>query len=97
MIVFSDSNADTGRRFNAPASFDFDDIGPFPFKRLFDGSESNVSASVRDALAQILGEKPGFYWLHAGGPERFCVQDERDSLCLSYQTIAENLCVPRRR
>lgn len=45
MIVFSDSNADTGRRFNAPASFDFADIGPFPWKRLYDGPESDVSAS----------------------------------------------------
>lgn len=42
MVVFSDSNADTGRRFNAPASFDFEDIGPFPWKKLFDGPDSHV-------------------------------------------------------
>ncbi|CAN0269932.1 unnamed protein product, partial [Ectocarpus fasciculatus] len=43
MVVFGDSNSDTGRRFNAPASFQFEDdgIGPFPWKRLYDGPDSD--------------------------------------------------------
>lgn len=45
MVVFGDSASDTGRRFNAPASFQFEDdgIGPFPWKRLYDGPDSDVS------------------------------------------------------
>lgn len=44
MVVFGDSNSDVGRRFNAPASFQFEEygIGPFPWKRLFDGLDSDV-------------------------------------------------------
>ena len=45
MIVFGDSSADAGRRFNAPASFDFDDIGPFPWAYLFEEPGSDVSES----------------------------------------------------
>lgn len=43
MIVFGDSTSDAGRRFNAPASFDFDDIGPFPWTKLFEAPDSDVS------------------------------------------------------
>lgn len=43
MIVFGDSTADAGRRFNAPASFDFEDIGPFPWPNLFEAPDSDVS------------------------------------------------------
>ena len=43
MIVFGDSTSDAGRRFDAPASFDFEDIGPFPFTRLFEAPDSDVS------------------------------------------------------
>lgn len=39
MVVFGDSTADSGRRFTAPASFDFEDIGPFPFKKLFNAPD----------------------------------------------------------
>lgn len=43
MIVFGDSTSDTGRRFNAPASFVFDDIGPFPWTYLFEEPRGDVS------------------------------------------------------
>lgn len=43
MVVFGDSLSDSGRRFNAPASFDFEDIGPFPWKKLFVANDSEVS------------------------------------------------------
>ena len=43
MVVFGDSTSDAGRRFNAPASFDFDDIGPFPWTKLFEDPDSDVS------------------------------------------------------
>lgn len=43
IVVFGDSTSDAGRRFAAPASFDFDDIGPFPWKNLFKNRKSNVS------------------------------------------------------
>ncbi|CAN0082397.1 unnamed protein product [Ectocarpus sp. 6 AP-2014] len=48
MVVFGDSNADTGRRFNAPASFQFEDegIGPFPWKRLYDGPDSDEKTAA---------------------------------------------------
>lgn len=42
MIVFGDSASDAGRKFNAPASFDFEDIGPFPWTRLFEAPDSDV-------------------------------------------------------
>lgn len=42
MVVFGDSNGDTGRRFNAPASFEFEDIGRWPWRRMFDGPDSDV-------------------------------------------------------
>lgn len=42
MVVFGDSTADSGRRFTAPASFDFEDIGPFPFKKLFNAPDEEV-------------------------------------------------------
>lgn len=43
MVVFGDSTSDAGRRFDAPASFDFDSIGPFPFTQLFDEPDRDVS------------------------------------------------------
>ena len=43
IIVFGDSTSDTGRRFNAPASFEFDDIGPFPWAYLFEEPSGDVS------------------------------------------------------
>ncbi|CAM9196585.1 unnamed protein product [Laminaria digitata] len=43
MIVFGDSISDAGRRFDAPASFQFDRIGTFPFTELFEEPDSNVS------------------------------------------------------
>lgn len=43
MIVFGDSISDAGRRFNAPASFDYPGIGKFPFERLFEDADSDVS------------------------------------------------------
>lgn len=46
MVVFGDSTSDAGRRFNAPASFDFEDIGPFPWMRLFDAPDSDVRENV---------------------------------------------------
>lgn len=42
-MVFGDSTSDTGRRFAAPGSFDFDDIGVFPWEKLFEAPENNVS------------------------------------------------------
>lgn len=44
MVVFGDSSSDAGRRFNAPASFDFDGIGPFPWEMLFEDPDCDVSA-----------------------------------------------------
>ena len=43
MVVFGDSTSDVGRRFDAPASFDYPDIGKFPFERLFEDADSDVS------------------------------------------------------
>lgn len=45
MVVFGDSSSDVGRRYNAPSSFQFEEygIGAFPWKRLYDGPESDVS------------------------------------------------------
>lgn len=48
-IVLGDSTSDTGRRFNAPASFDFEDIGPYPWTRLFEDPDSDVSISPTNA------------------------------------------------
>lgn len=42
-IVLGDSTSDSGRRFDAPASFDFEDIGPYPWARLFEDPDSEVS------------------------------------------------------
>eukprot|EP00904_Undaria_pinnatifida_P002394 jgi/Undpi1/12155/HiC_scaffold_5.g01831.m1 len=41
MVVFGDSTSDVGRRFDAPASFDYPDIGKFPFERLFEDADSD--------------------------------------------------------
>ena len=47
MVVFGDSISDVGRRFNAPASFDYEDIGPFPWTNLFaESDDSDVSFLV---------------------------------------------------
>ncbi|CAM9737497.1 unnamed protein product [Ectocarpus sp. 4 AP-2014] len=48
MVVFGDSNSDTGRRFNAPASFQFEDdgIGPFPWKRVYNGPDSDEKTAA---------------------------------------------------
>ncbi|CAN0412526.1 unnamed protein product [Ascophyllum nodosum] len=40
MVVFGDSFSDSGRRFNAPASFDFEGIGPFPWVRLYEAKDA---------------------------------------------------------
>lgn len=45
MVVFGDSTSDVGRRFNAPSSFDFDDLGPFPWVKMFEAPGSEVSVS----------------------------------------------------
>lgn len=44
MVIFGDSNSDTGRAFNAPAAYPFEEhgIGPFPWKRLYAALDSNV-------------------------------------------------------
>eukprot|EP00904_Undaria_pinnatifida_P002403 jgi/Undpi1/12163/HiC_scaffold_5.g01839.m1 len=41
MVVFGDSSSDVGRRFNAPDSFDFEDIGPYPWTKLFEARDSD--------------------------------------------------------
>ena len=46
MVVFGDSGSDAGRRFNAPASLDMDGIGPFPWEKLFEAPDSDVSLGV---------------------------------------------------
>ncbi|CBJ32467.1 expressed unknown protein [Ectocarpus siliculosus] len=48
MVVLGDSNSDTGRRFNTPASFQFEDegIGPFPWKRVYDGPDSDEKTAA---------------------------------------------------
>ncbi|CAM9755997.1 unnamed protein product, partial [Scytosiphon promiscuus] len=52
MIVFGDSNPDTGRRYNAPASFQFEEygIGPVPWKRLYDGSGTDTKTAAYRGL-----------------------------------------------
>ena len=52
MVVFGDSSSDAGRRFNAPASFDFDGIGPFPWTKLFESPDSDVSERLTTYLTQ---------------------------------------------
>lgn len=47
MVVFGDSTADSGRRFSAPASFDFEGIGPFPWKKLYNVTDKEVTISAR--------------------------------------------------
>lgn len=47
MVVLGDSSSDAAdRNFNAPASFDFEGIGPFPWTRLFEAPDSNVRENV---------------------------------------------------
>ena len=64
MVVFGDSYADAGRKFDAPASHQFEKygIGPFPWKRLYAAPNSDVSAlaSVQTLLvpATTVGELP---------------------------------------
>lgn len=56
MVVFGDSTADAGRRFNAPTSFDFDDIGPFPWTRLFEAPDSNVRENATSfRISRLVG------------------------------------------
>lgn len=43
MVVFGDSGSDGGRRMFAPASFDFEDIGKFPWKKLYETPDAEVS------------------------------------------------------
>ncbi|CAB1116699.1 unnamed protein product [Ectocarpus sp. CCAP 1310/34] len=55
MVVFGDSNSDTGSRFNTPSSFQFKDdgIGAFPWKRLYDGPDRDVSDCVEKTSAYM--------------------------------------------
>ena len=46
MVVFGDSFSDSGRRFNAPASFDYEDIGPFPWTHLYKANDSEVHRAI---------------------------------------------------
>lgn len=44
MVVFADSNSDTGRAFEAPAAHQYGEygIGPFPWKQLYEAPDSDV-------------------------------------------------------
>eukprot|EP00752_Nemacystus_decipiens_P008408 g7518.t1 len=46
MVVFADSNSDAGRRYDAPASFEFEDIGRWPWRRVFDGPDSDEKTAA---------------------------------------------------
>lgn len=48
MVVFADSYADTGRKFRAPASHQYEEygIGPFPWTRLYETVNSDVRCLV---------------------------------------------------
>jgi len=43
MVVFGDSTSDSGRRLNAPESFDFEGIGAFPWRKLYATNDAEVS------------------------------------------------------
>ncbi|CAN0244602.1 unnamed protein product [Scytosiphon promiscuus] len=74
MIVFGDSSSDTGRRFNAPASFQFEEygIGPFPFKRLYDGSGTDTkTAAYMPIEGSVTNGKPWTTWLRIPDEHNF--------------------------
>lgn len=43
MVVFGDALSDAGRRFSAAASFNFSEIGKFPWETLYDAEDPEVT------------------------------------------------------
>ncbi|CAM9756137.1 unnamed protein product [Scytosiphon promiscuus] len=94
MIVFGDSNADTGRRFNAPASFQFEEygIGPFPWKRLYDGSGTDTkTAAYMPIEGSVTNGKPWPTWLRIPDEHNFATSSasatfefESREICTGY-------------
>lgn len=46
MVVFGDALSDAGRRFAAPASFNFSEIGKFPWEKLYDAEDPEVHSNT---------------------------------------------------
>lgn len=79
--MFGDSLSDSGRRFNAPASFDFEDIGPFPWKKLFVAEDSEVrmyaAAVVRcKYIKSVLWQQSCDWLLLQSGPPKCYLYDQ---------------------
>ena len=45
LVVFGDSISDQGRRFEAPASFEYEGIGFAPWEKIFVANDSEVSVT----------------------------------------------------
>ncbi|CAM9971094.1 unnamed protein product [Scytosiphon promiscuus] len=74
MVVFGDSISDIGRRYNAPASFQFEEygIGPFPFKRLYDGSGTDTKIDAYMPFeGSVTNGNPWTTWLHIPDEHNF--------------------------
>ncbi len=50
-IVYGDSNTDVGRRYMSDNSYQFPDIGPFPWPQLYDASNPDVSVPASRATS----------------------------------------------
>ena len=59
MVLFSDSTGDSGRRLNAPASFSFEDIGAFPWRKLFSSNDTDVSLNEETCCIVVPSRSEG--------------------------------------
>ena len=87
-MIFGDSLSDQGRRFEAPASFEFEDIGVVPWKKIFAANDSEVR--VLPVKNEIRGLKPktgACYILHKAHTRNILVSIFRPSFSLSVQIV----------
>ena len=87
-MIFGDSLSDQGRRFEAPASFEFEDIGVVPWKKIFAANDSEVR--VLPVKNEIRGLKPktgACYILHKAHTRNILVSIFRPSFSLSVQVV----------
>ena len=86
MVVFGVSTSDAGRRFKAPASFDFDDIGPYPWTKLFEAPDSDVSTRSRSVSCRQRRTSSLDYMYSARRP--FCLVSCTAVVCVSIAAVS---------
>ncbi|CAN0226014.1 unnamed protein product, partial [Ascophyllum nodosum] len=85
MVLFSDSTGDSGRRLNAPASFSFEGIGAFPWRKLFSANDTDEKfRAYLPSPGAVTNGKAWADWLRI--PEELNFATSSGSMTASYRS-----------